>query len=132
MVIPSPSHLILIANVFSTGFALKHLVRDRDCCKLETRTCWSSPNNVSDNQLIFHIAPIFVAVKIPVIMVFTKYNLLVVEHFRASSHIPSVPDRKMEAKKRAEKAFKEVIKDLPFAFVPVSTKKEYRGSLLGL
>ena len=132
MVMPFLLDLIIIANILSTGFALKHLVRDRDYCKLETRTCWSSPNNVSDKQLIFHIALIFVAVNIPVIMVFTKYDLLVMEHFRASSHIPSLPDRKVEAKKRAEKALKEVTKDLPFPFVPVSTKKEYRGPLLDL
>jgi hypothetical protein len=131
MAMPSPSHLILIANILSTGSALKHLVRDRDCCKLETRTCWRSPNNVSDKQLIFHIALIFVAVKIPVIVVFTKYDLLVMEHFRASSHIRSLPDRKVEARKRAEKAFKEVTKDLPFIFAPVSSK-DYRGPLLGL
>ena len=130
----APSHLILIANILilSTGFALKHLVRDRDCCKLETRTFLSSPNNVSDRQLIFHMALIFVAVKIPVIVVLTKYDLLVTGHFRVSSHIPSLPDRKVEAKKRAQKAFKEVTtKDRPFTYVPVSTK-EYRGPLLGL
>jgi GTPase len=87
---------------------------------------------VSDKHLIFHIALIFVAVKIPVIVVFTKYDLLVVEHFRDSSHIPSLPHRKVEAKKRAEKALKEVTKDFPFPFVSVSTKQEYRGPLLGL
>ena len=86
---------------------------------------------MSDKQLIFHIALIFVAVKMIVIVVFTKYDLVVMEHFRASSHIPSLPDRKVEAKKRAEKAFKEVTKDRPFTFLPVSTK-EYRGPLLGL
>jgi hypothetical protein len=86
MVIPSPSHWILIVNILSTGFALKHLVRDRDCCKLETRTCWRSPNNVSDKQLIFHIALMFIAVKIPVIVVFTKYDLLVMEHWLAATY----------------------------------------------
>ena len=109
--------------------SLKRLVRDRDCCKLETRTCRSSPNNVSDKQLICHVALIFVAVKIRVIVVFTKYDLVVTEHFWASSHIPSLPDRKVEAKKRAEKAFKEVTKDRPFTFVPLSTK-EYRDPFL--
>ena len=81
--------------------------------------------------MIFHIALNFVAVKIPVIVVFTKYDLLVMEHFRASSHIPSLSDRIREAKKRAEKTLKEVTKNLPFPFVPVSTK-EYRGPLLSL
>ena len=131
MVIPSPSHLILIANILSTGFAWKRLVRDQDCCKLETRTCWSSPNNVSDKQLIFHIALIFVVVNIPVIVVFTKYDVLVTEHYRASNHIRSLSDRTVEAEKRAEKAFKEVTKNLPFIFAPVSTKED-RGPLLGL
>ena len=114
---------------WSVGFALKHLVRDRDCCKLQTRTCWSSLNSISDKRLIFYIPPIFVAVKIPVIVVFTKYDLLIMEHFRASSHISSLPERKVEAKKRAEKAFNEVTKDLQFTFVPVSTKKDFRGPL---
>ena len=77
---------------------------------------------MSDKQLIFHIAPIFIVVKIPVIVVF-KYDLLVTEYFRASSQIPSLPDRNVEAKKRAEKAFKEVTKDRPLTFVPVSTKE---------
>jgi len=80
---------------------------------------------VSDS--IFHITLILALVKIPVIVVFTKYDLLVVEHFRASSHIPSHPDRKAEAEKRAEKAFNEVTKDLKVPFVPVSTKKAFRG-----
>jgi GTPase len=73
---------------------------------------------------------ILAAVKIPVIVVFTKYDLLVVEHYRASSHISSQPDRKVEATKRAEKAFIEVTKDLQVPFVPVSTKKTFRGLLI--
>jgi len=68
--------------------------------------------------------------KIPVIIVFTKYDRLVVEHFRACSHIKSRPDRKTEAKRRAENAFKEVTKDLHFPFDPVSVEKEYRGTML--
>lgn len=74
---------------------------------------------------------IFAAVNIPVIVVFTKYDLLVMEHFLASGHISSRPDRQAEAKKRAEKAFKEVTKDLKVPFVAVSTKKAFGGLLIG-
>jgi hypothetical protein len=81
---------------------------------------------------IFRTPLIFAAVKIPVIVVFTKYDLLVMEHFLASSHISSRPDRQLEAKKRAEKAFNEVTKGLKVPFVPVSTKKAFRGLLIGL
>jgi hypothetical protein len=68
--------------------------------------------------------------KIPVIVVFTKYDLLVMEHFRAISHISSPPDKKVEAKKRAEKALSEVTKDLKVLCVPVSTKKAFRETTL--
>ena len=80
---------------------------------------------------IIHIPLIFAAVKIPVIVVFTKYDLLVMEHFLASSHIPSRPDRQAEAKERMEKAFKEVTKELKAPFVPVLTKKAFRGLSIG-
>jgi hypothetical protein len=86
--------------------------------------------------LIFHIPLIFAEVKIPVIVVLTKYDLLVMEHYRACSHILSLPDRNVEAKKRAERAFREVIKglkELNVPFAPVSTlkktQKEYGGQL---
>jgi hypothetical protein len=61
---------------------------------------------------IFYISLILAAVNIPVIVVFTKYDLLVTEHFRASSHITSQPDRIAQAKQLAGKAFTEVTKDL--------------------
>ena len=35
-------------EVFCMGFALKHLVRDRDRYKPRKTTCWSSLKNVSD------------------------------------------------------------------------------------
>jgi endonuclease V-like protein UPF0215 family len=84
---------------------------------------------------IFHIPLIFAEVKIPVIMVFTKYDLLVVKHFRACSHISSLPDRKVEAIKRAKHAFSVVTKELEglkvkVPFVPVTTRKEEYGGLL--
>ena len=79
----------------------------------------------------------FAEVKIPIIVVLTKYDLLVMEHFCACSHISSLPDRKVEARKRALHAFSEVTKDLRKAkvpFVPVSTheeaQKEYGGLLI--
>ena len=80
---------------------------------------------------ITHISLIFAAVKIPVILVFTKYDLLVMEHFLASGHISSRPDRQAEAKKCAEKAFKEATKGLKVPFVPVSMKKAFRGPSIG-
>jgi hypothetical protein len=86
---------------------------------------------------IFHIPLIFAEVKIPVIVVFTKYDLLVIEHFRSCKHISSLPDRKVEAKKRAERTFSEVTKELKerkVPFAPVSTlkktQKEYGGQLI--
>jgi hypothetical protein len=83
---------------------------------------------------IFHVQLIFAAVKIPVIVVFTKYDYLVVEHFRACTHISSLPERKAEAIDRAERAFKGFTKGLKVPFAPVSTQKEelkdYGGLLI--
>jgi hypothetical protein len=83
---------------------------------------------------IFHISLIFVEVKIPVIVVLTKYDLLVVEHFRACRHISDLHDRKLEAAKRADMAFNHFTKELKVPFAPVSTLKEalkeYGGLLI--
>ena len=94
---------------------------------------------------IFHIALIFVEVKIPVIVVFTKYDILFNEHYRDCRHIKSPDDRRAEAAKRAERAFIDFTKHLTgkFPFVPVlvsahkdSTRKatqkqkEYEGLLI--
>ena len=120
--------------VFSIGFALKHLVRDRDCCKPRTRTCWSWLNNVSDGPARFdppHPTD-FAEVKIPVIVVFTKYDYLVVEHFRDCSHISSLHERKVEAINHADSAFSEFTKDLKIPFTPVSTQKEAQKEYGGL
>ena len=73
---------------------------------------------------IFHILLIFAEVKIPVIVVLTKYDLLVMEHYRACGQKLSVADKKVEAIKRAKHAFNEVTKELEVPFVPVSTRKE--------
>jgi hypothetical protein len=82
---------------------------------------------------IFHISLIFAEVKIPVIVVFTKFDLLVVEHFRACNHILSLSERKAESIDRAERAFNRFTKGLKFPFVPVSTmktaQKDYGGLL---
>ena len=70
------------------------------------------------------ITLIFTEVKIPVIVVFTKYDLLVMEHYRHCSHISSADEKKKEATKRAELAFSVVAKELKkkeVPFVPVST-----------
>jgi hypothetical protein len=75
---------------------------------------------------IFHFPLIFAELKIPVIVVLTKYDLLVMEHYRACSDIPSPPDRKMEAK---ERAFSEITEELKVPFAPVSTQKDY-GQLI--
>ena len=79
---------------------------------------------MSDGVSIFHILPIFAEVKIPVIVVLTKYDLLVMEHYRACSHILSLADKKVEATKRAMRAFNEVTKELKVPFVPISIQKE--------
>jgi len=63
--------------------------------------------------------------KIPVVVVLSKYDLLVVEHVRACGHIPSGPNRTAEAEKRATNALTEVTKDLKVPFVPVSLKKRF-------
>ena len=81
---------------------------------------------------IFYIPLIFPEVNIPVIVVFTKYDLLVVEHFRACSHISSLPDRKAEAINRAERAFNDFTKGLTVPFAPVSTLKESQKDYGGL
>jgi GTPase len=86
---------------------------------------------------IFHIPLIFAQVKIPVIVVLTKYDLLVVEHHRACSHISSPLEKMVEATKRAKNTFNEVTKELKrlnVPFAPVSTlkktQKEYGGQLI--
>ena len=73
---------------------------------------------------IFHIPLIFTGVKIPVIVVFNKYDFLVMEHYRGCRHKLSPADKKAEATKRAKQAFSEVTKQLKSPFVPVSTQKE--------
>ena len=67
----------------------------------------------------------------------TKYDLLVMEHYRACSHKLSVGDKKVEATKRAKHAFSEVTKrlrDQKIAHAPVSIQKgalkEYGGLLI--
>ena len=133
MVTSSHSQLNLITEFFSVGFALKHPLWDRDCCKKRTWTCWSSLKNVSDWRFDLPYPTDFCEVKIPVIMVLTKYDLLVVKHLRACSHISSLPDRKVEATKRAKHAFSEVareLKGLGVPVVPVTTRKEEYGGLL--
>jgi hypothetical protein len=86
---------------------------------------------------IIHIPLIFAQVKIAVIVVLTKYDLLVVEHHRTCSHISSPSDRLVEAKKRAENSFGEVteeLKKISVPFVPVltlkKTQKKYGGQLI--
>ena len=64
----------------------------------------------------------------------TKYDYLVVEHFRACSHISSPRERKVEAINRAQSAFRNFTKDLKIPFASVSTQKEalkeYGGLLI--
>ena len=81
---------------------------------------------------IFHVRLIFAAVKIPVIVVLTKYDYLVVEHFRACDQKLPLRERKAEAIFRAERAFKGITKGLKVPFAPVSTQKEERDDYGGL
>ena len=76
----------------------------------------------------------FAEVKISVIVVLTKYDLLIMEHYHACSHILSHHERNVEVKKHAERAFCKVargLKELQVPFAPVSTLKktqrEYGG-----
>ena len=74
---------------------------------------------------IFHVQLIFAVVKIPVIVVFTKFDILVTEYFRECSHIKSRSERKVEATKRAFGVLSERAKELQelqVPFAPVSTK----------
>ena len=82
---------------------------------------------------IFYIPLIFDEVNIPVIMVFTKYDRLVLMHYlRDCGHIPSQVDRKVEAINRAESSFRDfTTKEVTVPFAPVTTRKEeYRGLLI--
>jgi hypothetical protein len=74
----------------------------------------------------------FAEVKIPVIVVLTKYDLLVMEHYRACGQLLSVTDKKVEAARRAQLAFDNVTRELKVPFVPVSTKKEAMKEYGGL
>jgi hypothetical protein len=81
---------------------------------------------------IFHIPLTFAEVKIPVIVVFTKFDLLIVEHFRSCNHMLSLADRKAEAMDRAKRAFNLFTKGLKVPFAPVSTLKEAQKDYGGL
>ena len=81
---------------------------------------------------IFHISLIFAEVKIPVIVTFTKFDLLFVEQFRACNHILTPADRKVEAINRAKRAFNHFTKGLKIPFAPVSTMKEAQKDYGGL
>ena len=74
---------------------------------------------------IFHIPLTFTEVKIPVIVVFNKHDLLDMEHYRGCRYKLSPAD------KRAKHTFIEVTK---VPFVSVSTQKEalkeYEGPLI--
>ncbi|CAA7257409.1 unnamed protein product [Cyclocybe aegerita] len=62
---------------------------------------------------------------IPIIVVLTKYDLLVVEHFRDCGSVD-------EAKKRAAIAFEKVTTELKSPFVGVSTEEDRTATLLAL
>jgi hypothetical protein len=83
---------------------------------------------------IFHIPLILAQVKVPDIVVPTKYELPVVGHHRACSYISSPPDRMVEAKKRAEDSVTKELKKFNVPFAPVSTlkktQKEYGRQLI--
>ena len=77
---------------------------------------------------IFYIPLIFPEVKIPIIVVLTKYDVLFNEQYRNCLHIESETDRRKEAKKRAQSAYNEHTKVLtgkyPFVRVQVSKDKD--------
>ena len=109
------------------------------------RTCWRSLKNVSVTewwtfsifQNLPNISLIFAVVNIPVIAVLSKFDLLVMEHYRVCYHISSQAERKKEAMKRAHLAFSEVVKELKrekIPLVPISIQREalevYGGPLI--
>ena len=59
----------------------------------------------------------FPEVEMPVIVVFTKYDVLFNEHYHDCLHISSPSDRREEAANRANRAFSEFTKELEFPFV---------------
>ena len=75
-----------------------------------------------------HPTVIFPEVKIPAIVVFTKYDILFNEHYRDCLHIKSETDRRKEAENRAQIAYskrtKELIGKYPFVRVQVLTHKD--------
>ena len=58
----------------------------------------------------FHIPLVFTEVKIPVVLVLTKHDLLIKEHY--CRHKLSPADKKAEIIKRAKQGFSEVTKQL--------------------
>jgi hypothetical protein len=82
---------------------------------------------------IFHIRLIFPEVNIPVIVVFTKYDILFNEHYRDCLRDKLSPTNiRVEAANRANRAFIEYTKELeekkkfPFVPVQVATQKDKR------
>lgn len=71
-----------------------------------------------DGRILYN-SLIFTEVKIPVIVVFTKYDVLFNEHYRNCSHLSSRSKKREEAGVLADRAFREYTKGLKFPFVHV-------------
>ena len=81
---------------------------------------------------IFHILVNFLEVNIPVIVVFTKYDVLFNEHYRDCLRDKLLPTEiRVEAADRAKLAFVKFTEDLefPFVVVQVSTQKDRQKKL---
>ena len=103
MVTSSHLQLNLITESFiPIGFALKLLVRERDCWGLAEARWKTWVIGIS----IFHILVNFPEVKIPVIVVLTKFDVLFYEHYRDCLRENLSPtDIRVEAANRANRAF---------------------------
>ena len=123
MVMSSHLQLNLITEVFSrlcikTPRKGSRLLKTGDEDLLEF-----TKHNVSDWCFGLLYPLMFAEVEIPVIVVLTKYDLLVMDHYRACR---GMPEGEVEAKKRAEHALSEVtkeLKELEVLYAPVSTQK---------
>ena len=107
------NRISLLILFIPISFALKFLVRERDCCKQRTRTCWRTwVMGVS----IFH------NLEIPVMVVFTKYHILFNEHYRDCLRDKLPPtELRVEDANRASRAFIKFTKVIEFPFVPRSS-----------
>ena len=77
---------------------------------------------------IFHILVNFLEVNIPVMVVFTKYDVLFNEHYNHDCLWQIILEIRVEAANRAKRAFTKGL-EFPFVVVQVSTQKDRQKKL---